>query len=147
MLRDSSLGARRRQSSQRVMVPSDSSETRRPLFPNSRYFMVITSGIRHCRGPQPSGYSFIWIRFQRFAIRNFQNVQPPSVSVVLEEFLYFVRGHAAGTRGSDGLAVAAVLHVAAGENPRHFREDIVMRHQISIRVGFKLTSYDLRVQG
>src|SRR5260370_23078414 len=120
MLRDSSLGARRRQSSQRVMVPSDSSETRRALFPNSRYFMVITSGIRDCRAPQPSGYSFIWIRFQRFAIRNFQNVQTPSVSFVLEEFLYFVRGHAAGTRGSDGLALAAVLRVTPGAEPRRF---------------------------
>src|ERR1700720_4682397 len=128
------------------MVPSDSSETRRPLFPNSRYFMVITSGIRDCTAPPPRGYSSLWIRFERFAIRNFQNVQTPSVSFVLEEFLYFVRGHAAGTRGSDGLPVAAVLHIAAREHSWHFGEDILLRDQVAIRISFELAFEYLRVR-
>ena len=42
---------------------------------------------------------------------------PPTV--FLEEFLHFQRGHAARACCRNGLAVAAVLHVAAGENARH----------------------------
>jgi hypothetical protein len=43
-----------------------------------------------------------------------------SVPFLFQKFLHFQRGHAAGTSGGDGLAVAAVLHVATGEHARHF---------------------------
>ena len=39
-----------------------------------------------------------------------------SAAVFFEEFFYFEGGHAAGAGGGDGLAVAAVLDVAAGED-------------------------------
>src|SRR5208282_4255600 len=40
--------------------------------------------------------------------------------------------------GGDGLAVAAVLHVAAREHARHSREDVLLRDQVAIRIGFEL---------
>src|SRR5581483_4061070 len=39
-----------------------------------------------------------------------------SLSKRFEEFFNLHRGHAAGSCGGDGLAVAAVLHVATGEH-------------------------------
>src|SRR3984893_5992105 len=74
------------------------------------------------------------------------HVQTPSVSFVLEEFLYFVRGHAAGTRSSDGLPVAAVLHIAAREHSWHSGEDILLRDQVAIRISFELAFEYLRVR-
>ncbi len=48
-----------------------------------------------------------------------ETLPPPrteSVAVFFEEFFGFEGGHAAGAGGGDGLAVAAVLHVSAGED-------------------------------
>ncbi len=69
-----------------------------------------------------------------------------SVPFLFQIFLHFQRGHAAGAGGGDGLAITAVLHVAAGEHAGHFREDILVRNQVAIRVGFELASEDLRVR-
>jgi len=40
--------------------------------------------------------------------------------------------------GGDGLAVAAILHVAAREHSRHSREDVLLASPDSLRIGFKL---------
>ena len=42
-------------------------------------------------------------------------------AVLFEVLLRFERGHAAGAGGGDGLAIAAVLHVAAGVDAGHDR--------------------------
>src|SRR5262245_43857508 len=39
-------------------------------------------------------------------------------------------GHAAGTGGGHGLAVLVIYYVAAGENPRHFRANVVIGYEI-----------------
>jgi len=44
------------------------------------------------------------------------------VFVFLEEFLGVESGHAARTRGGDGLAVAMVLHIAGNKDARSIRE-------------------------
>ncbi len=44
------------------------------------------------------------------------NAATRSATTFFEILLYFERGHAAGAGGGDGLAVAAVLHVAAGKD-------------------------------
>src|ERR1019366_2469369 len=70
----------------------------------------------------------------------------PSVPFVFQILLHFQSGHAAGTCGSDGLTVAAVLHVAAREYARHSREDVLLRNQVAIRIGFELAFEDLGVR-
>ena len=50
--------------------------------------------------------------------------------MLFEIFFHFERGHAAGAGGGDGLAVAAVLHIAAGKDAGKFNavmggEDVV----------------------
>src|ERR1700730_13706809 len=65
---------------------------------------------------------------------------------VFQISLHFVRRHAARPSGSDSLPVTPVLHVAAREYPRHFREYILMRDQVAVRVGFELAFEYLRVR-
>src|ERR1700682_4367761 len=71
---------------------------------------------------------------------------PISMPFVFQILLHFVRRHASGPSGSDCLAIAPVLHVAARENPWHFREDILMRNQVAVCVGFELAFEYLRVR-
>src|SRR5579859_8047326 len=54
------------------------------------------------------------------------------MSLRFQKFLDFQSSHAAGSGGGDGLAIAPVLHVAAGINSRNFRVDIIPGQQIAI---------------
>ncbi len=60
--------------------------------------------------------------------------------------LHFQRGHAAGTGGGDGLAIAAVLHVSAGKDSGHFGKDVLVRDQVAVGVGVELAFEDLGVR-
>src|SRR6266852_352149 len=71
---------------------------------------------------------------------------PISMPFVFQILLHFVCRHASGPSGGYGLAVTAVLHVAASEYAWHFRKDILMRDQVAIRIGFELAFEDLRVR-
>src|SRR5205085_3728545 len=57
-----------------------------------------------------------------------------------KELLDFHGCRAAGTGGGDGLAVAAVLHVAAGEDSGDFGEDEIVRLEVSVLVHVQLSS-------
>src|SRR5581483_11245851 len=54
------------------------------------------------------------------------SLRTASLSKRFEEFLNLHRGHAAGSGGGDGLAVAAVLHVATGEHAGHLGEHVIV---------------------
>ena len=55
-----------------------------------------------------------------------------------EVFLDFECGHAAGSGGGDGLAVAAVLHVAAGKDAGDAGEDVVVGADVAVFVEVEL---------
>src|SRR5271170_5268818 len=60
-------------------------------------------------------------------------------AVFFEVLFYFEGGHAACACGSDGLAVAAVLDVSAGEDAGddfavQGREDVVLRQDVAVGV-------------
>ena len=50
----------------------------------------------------------------------------------------FEGGHAAGPGGGDGLAVAAILDVSAGENAGQAGEDVVMGFDVAVLVEVEL---------
>ena len=55
-----------------------------------------------------------------------------------EVLLDFEGGHAAGARGGDGLAVAAVLDVAAGEDAGNPGEDVVVGFDVAVLIEIEL---------
>src|ERR1700742_5058194 len=62
-----------------------------------------------------------------------------SAAVFFEVFFYFEGGHAAGAGGGDGLAVAAVLDVSAGEDAGddfavESGEDVVLGENVAVGV-------------
>src|ERR1700689_3694501 len=65
--------------------------------------------------------------------------------VVFQEFLHLNGRHAPTPSGSNGLAVAAVLHVAASVNAVHACVHVVVGFEIAIRVGIELAGKYLRV--
>ena len=58
--------------------------------------------------------------------------------MLFHEFLDFNGGHASGSRRGDGLAVTAVLHIAAGEDAMHACRHVVVGLQIAVGVGIEL---------
>jgi len=68
-----------------------------------------------------------------------------SGSVFFEEFLYFESGHASATRRGDGLAIAAILHIAAGINAMDASVHVVVRFEIPVGVSIELSGKYLRV--
>src|SRR4051812_18267426 len=56
-------------------------------------------------------------------------------SLLFQESLNFQRGHAAGSGGGDGLAIATVLHISAGEDTGHTGENVVASFDVTIVVG------------
>src|ERR1700692_402669 len=67
------------------------------------------------------------------------------LAVLFQKLFDFDRGHAAATGGRDGLAVAPVLHIAAGVNAVDAGVYIVVRFEIAVRVGVELVREHLRV--
>ena len=68
-----------------------------------------------------------------------------SAAVIFQKFLGFDGGHAAGSGGSDGLAIAAVLHIAAGVDAVNFREDVVVSFEITVGVSVELPGEHLGI--
>src|SRR5215813_3546266 len=68
-----------------------------------------------------------------------------SVAYFFQVFFDFQGSHATGTGGSNGLAVAAVLHITTGEDPGDFREYILVRDDIAIGISVELAFENLRV--
>src|SRR5450755_85908 len=67
------------------------------------------------------------------------------LAVLFQKFLDFQRGHATGAGRSDGLTLAAVLHVAASVDALHAGEDVVVSFEIAVRVGVELAGKHLCV--
>src|SRR5690242_6605767 len=61
-----------------------------------------------------------------------------TASVFFQELLDFQGRHAPGTGGGDRLAIAPVLHVAAGKHPRDFSEDVFRGLQVPVSVRVQL---------
>src|ERR1700722_2179279 len=68
-----------------------------------------------------------------------------SFAVIFQKFFGLEGRHASGTGRRDGLAVAAVLHIAAGVNAMHLGEDIVVRFEITVTVSVELPGKHLGV--
>src|SRR2546421_1753648 len=73
------------------------------------------------------------------------NRSPDSLPGFFEELLYFHGCGAAGTGGGDGLAVAAILHVATGEDSWNFGEYEIVGFQISVLIHVQLPSKHLGI--
>ena len=58
--------------------------------------------------------------------------------MLFEILLDFKRGHAPGACSGNGLAIAAVLHVAAGEDPGDTGEDLLVRPDVAVGVEINL---------
>src|SRR5580692_12371392 len=71
--------------------------------------------------------------------------QLSSCAVFFQKFLHFDSRHAAAACSRNRLAVAAILHIAAGEDSVDPGSDIVMSLEISIVVGVELTGEYLGV--
>src|SRR5271163_4932557 len=69
-----------------------------------------------------------------------------SGAVVFEKLLDLDGSHATGSGGGDGLAIAAILHVAAGKNALDTGQDVVVGLEIAVSVGFELAIKHLRVR-
>ena len=65
--------------------------------------------------------------------------------VLFQIFLNLDGGHAAASRGRDGLAITAVLHIAAGENAMHAGQHIIVSFEIAVGIGVQLPLEHLRV--
>src|ERR1700676_686893 len=68
------------------------------------------------------------------------------LTLLFQEFLHFDGGHATGARRRDGLAIAAILHVAARVNPMHARENIVVSLKIAVGISVELAGEHLRIR-
>src|SRR5450432_2248978 len=62
------------------------------------------------------------------------------VFVLFEKLFGVHRGHAAGSRGGNSLAVAVILHVAGDKHAGDFGLAAIGGEQIPIRVGFQLAA-------
>ena len=65
--------------------------------------------------------------------------------MLFQKLLDFDRGHASASGGGDGLAITAVLHVAAGKDSVDASHHVVVRFEIAIGVGVELAGKHLRV--
>src|SRR5438270_11112805 len=86
-------------------------------------------------------------RTSAHSLRSGRTRRPPLhlLALLFQELFYFDGGHATSARRSDGLPIAAILHVSAGINAMHTRENIIVSLQIAIGIGIELPFKHLRV--
>jgi len=63
-----------------------------------------------------------------------------------EEPFYFESRHAAGARGRNGLAIAAILYITASVDAGDARVHVIVSDEISIGIGIELLFEHARVR-